>query len=165
MRTRSSCSPLPGDATGDGGGDEQGSEDACGGPTMPYDFKVMGDISRGAIADDLVRAIGVPTLVVAGGASLISFGTPTPDDSAPAERQAHRAAGQDHGAPADVVAPVAAEFLPVSSPEARSTPDSSGLWRTPPTGEPVANVRSKASPHPRSRASRRASLVGVDVGA
>jgi pimeloyl-ACP methyl ester carboxylesterase len=38
-------------------------------PTMPYDFEVMGDFSGGAIPEELVRAIDIPTLVIAGGAS------------------------------------------------------------------------------------------------
>ena len=37
---------------------------------MPYDCEVMGDIGGGGvIPDDVVGAIGVATLVVAGGAS------------------------------------------------------------------------------------------------
>jgi pimeloyl-ACP methyl ester carboxylesterase len=38
-------------------------------PTMPYDFAIMGDSDGGTIPEDLVRAIGIPTLVIAGGAS------------------------------------------------------------------------------------------------
>ena len=136
-------------------------------PGMPCDFKVMADISRGgAIPDDLVRATAVSTLVVAGGASPDFFRDADARITALLPNGKHTVRqGQDHGAPADVVAPVAAEFLTVSSPEARSTPGLSGLWRTPPTGEPVANSGPKRRPHPRSRASRRASLVGVDVSA
>lgn len=88
---------------------------------MPYDFEVMGDISRGgAISDDLVRAIGVPTLVVAGGASPDFFRDTDARITALLPNGKHTVLqSQDHGAPADVVAPVVAEFLTVSSPEAR----------------------------------------------
>ena len=82
-------------------------------PTMPYDHEVMGDVDRGgAIPEALVRAVAVPTLVLAGGASppffrdtadriaeMLPAGTLTVLD------------GQDHDAPADVVAPVVARFL------------------------------------------------------
>jgi pimeloyl-ACP methyl ester carboxylesterase len=48
-------------------------------PTMPYDFEVMGDAERGGtIPEELVRAIAVPTMVIAGGASPTSSGTPPP---------------------------------------------------------------------------------------
>jgi hypothetical protein len=48
-------------------------------PTMPYDSEVMGDSTRGGtIPEDLVRAAGIPTLVIAGGRARISFGTPPP---------------------------------------------------------------------------------------
>lgn len=81
--------------------------------TMPYDHEIMGDFDHGGtIPVELVRAIDVPTLVLAGGASpdffrdtadrltdLLPNGTLTVLD------------GQDHGAPADVVAPLVAAFL------------------------------------------------------
>jgi len=63
-------------------------------PTMPYDFEVMGDISRGGtIPEDLVRAISVPTLVIAGGASPDFFLDTPPDRGGPAEREARGAGG------------------------------------------------------------------------
>ena len=82
-------------------------------PTMPYDFEVVGDTSRGGtVPVDLVRRIEMPTLVIAGGASpeffrdtanrlveLLPNGTLTVLE------------GQDHGAPAEVVAPLISEFL------------------------------------------------------
>ena len=82
-------------------------------PTMPYDHDVMGDYDRGGtIPLELVAAIDVPTLVIAGGASpeffqdtatriaqLLTNGTLTVLD------------GHDHDASADVVAPVVAAFL------------------------------------------------------
>lgn len=81
-------------------------------PTMLYDFEVMGDRRGGTIPQDLVRAIDIPTLVIAGGASpdffrdiaariaeLLPNGTLTVLE------------GQDHGARAEVVAPVVTEFL------------------------------------------------------
>ena len=87
---------------------------------MPYDFEVMGDVSRGgAIPEDLVGTIAIPTLVIAGGASPDFF-------RVTAARLAERLPNathalledQDHAAPAEVVAPVVAEFLdtPVSVP-------------------------------------------------
>jgi pimeloyl-ACP methyl ester carboxylesterase len=81
-------------------------------PTMTYDFAVMGDFSGGAIPEDLVRRIGIPTLVIAGGASPEFF-----RDTAARIAQVLPDAKltvlerQDHGAPADVVAPVVAAFL------------------------------------------------------
>lgn len=82
-------------------------------PTMPYDFEVMGDVTRGGtVPVDLVRDIRIPTLVLAGSASPPFF-----------MDAAHRIAellpdgalvvlgGEDHGVPAHVVAPVVADFL------------------------------------------------------
>ena len=82
-------------------------------PTMPYDFEVMGDISRGGtIPEELVRAIGVPTLVIAGGASPDFFrDTAARIAGILPNGKLTVLDGQDHGAPADVVAPVVAEFL------------------------------------------------------
>jgi pimeloyl-ACP methyl ester carboxylesterase len=82
-------------------------------PTMPYDFEVMGDRTRGGtIPEDLVKPLNIPTLVLAGGASpdffrntagriteLLPNGTYTLLE------------GQDHGVNATVVAPVVTEFL------------------------------------------------------
>ena len=81
-------------------------------PTMNYDMAVMGDPEGGTVPVDLVRSVTVPTLVVAGGASPEFF-------RATAARIAHLLPGarsvvldgQDHGAPADVVAPVVAHFI------------------------------------------------------
>lgn len=81
-------------------------------PTMTYDFEVMGDFGGGTIPEDLVRRIDVPTLVIAGGASPEFFRDTAariaevlPDGSLSVLER------QDHGAPADVVAPVVAAFL------------------------------------------------------
>jgi pimeloyl-ACP methyl ester carboxylesterase len=89
-------------------------------PTMAYDFEVMGDTRGGTIPEDLVRAIDIPTLVIAGGASPEFFR----DIAARIARLLPNGRlevldGQDHGAPADVVAPVVAEFLLAGSPAAR----------------------------------------------
>lgn len=82
-------------------------------PTMPYDFAVMGDIERGgAIPEHLVRAIGIPTLVIAGEASPDFFKEAAArivqflPDGTYAELE-----GADHGAPAGAVAPAVAAFL------------------------------------------------------
>jgi pimeloyl-ACP methyl ester carboxylesterase len=81
-------------------------------PTMTHDFEVVGDFDGCTIPEDLVRWIGIPTLVIAGGASQGFF-----RDTAAriAEALPHGSLtvldGEDHGAPADVVAPVVAEFL------------------------------------------------------
>jgi pimeloyl-ACP methyl ester carboxylesterase len=92
-------------------------------PTMPYDHEVMGDFSRGGtIPEDLVRAIGVPTLVIAGGSSPDFFQDAAAriaeilPNSTLTELEGH-----GHDAPADVVAPVVADFLrsPVAPSPAR----------------------------------------------
>jgi pimeloyl-ACP methyl ester carboxylesterase len=90
-------------------------------PTMPYDHEVMGDFSRGGtIPEDLVRAIGIPTLVVAGGASPDCFRETATRIATLLPNGTHTVLeGQDHGAPADVVAPVVTEFFTAASPEAR----------------------------------------------
>lgn len=82
-------------------------------PTMPYDLAVMGDGDQGGVIPvDLVRAIEVPTLVVAGGASPDFFRDTARrlvellPDGHPAELPDH-----GHDAPAAVVAPVVARFL------------------------------------------------------
>lgn len=87
-------------------------------PTMPYDFEVMGDISRGGtIPEDLVRAIVIPTLVIAGGASPDFFRVAAGRiaDILPDGKQVVLE-GQDHGASAVIVAPIVAEFLAEGSP-------------------------------------------------
>ena len=82
-------------------------------PTMRYDIEVMGELRRGGtLPEDLVRAIKVPTLVIAGGASPDFF-----RDTASRIANLLSGAtyvvleGQDHGAPPEVVAPVVASFL------------------------------------------------------
>lgn len=81
-------------------------------PTMRNDFAVMGDLDGGAVPETLVRSIDIPTLVLAGDASPDFFvdvakriATMLPDGTL------HIMAGQDHGAPADVVGPVIADFV------------------------------------------------------
>ncbi|PSL02092.1 pimeloyl-ACP methyl ester carboxylesterase [Haloactinopolyspora alba] len=81
--------------------------------TMPYDFDVMGDFDRGgAVPEELVRAVRIPTLVISGGASPDFFRdaaahiTELLPNGISAVLEGH-----DHGAPADVVAPVVADFL------------------------------------------------------
>ncbi|MGH2737375.1 MAG: alpha/beta fold hydrolase [Actinomycetota bacterium] len=88
-------------------------------PTMPYDFEIMGDSQGGTVPADLVRAIDVPTLVIAGGASPAFFRETAAriEELLPNGRLAVLE-GQDHGAPAEVVAPVVEAFLAARSPEA-----------------------------------------------
>ena len=81
-------------------------------PTMPYDFEVMGDFSGGTIPEAIVRAITIPTLVIAGGASPDFFRDAATRLAELLPHGEHTVLdGQDHGAPADVVAPVVAAFL------------------------------------------------------
>jgi len=81
--------------------------------TMAYDFAVMGDVSRGGtIPEPLVRAITVPTLILAGGNSPLFFqDTATAIAELLVNGQLKVLDGQDHGAPADAVAPVVAAFV------------------------------------------------------
>jgi pimeloyl-ACP methyl ester carboxylesterase len=90
-------------------------------PTMPYDHEVMGDFDRGgAIPDDLVRAVTMPTLVIAGEASPDFFRDTAARIAALLPNGTLTVLkGQDHGAPAEVVAPVVAEFFTASPPGAR----------------------------------------------
>jgi pimeloyl-ACP methyl ester carboxylesterase len=69
-------------------------------------------------SEDLVRAISIPTLVIAGGASPDFFRDTAAQiaEILPNGKQTVLE-GQDHGAPADVVAPVVAEFFTTSSRE------------------------------------------------
>jgi pimeloyl-ACP methyl ester carboxylesterase len=92
-------------------------------PTMPYDFEVMGDSSRGGvIPEELVRAVTMPTLVIAGGASPEFFRDTAARIAELLPNGTHTVMeGQDHGAPADVVAPVVAAFLITRSREPEST--------------------------------------------
>jgi pimeloyl-ACP methyl ester carboxylesterase len=82
-------------------------------PTMPYDFEVMGDVnSGGTIPEGLVRAIGVPTLVIAGGASPDFFRDTAARIADMLPNGTYTVLeGQDHAAPADVVAPEVAKFF------------------------------------------------------
>lgn len=86
-------------------------------PTMPYDFEIMGDFNRGGtIPEELVRAVSVPTLVIAGGSSP-GFFRITADrvlELLP-NGQLTILEGNDHGAPASAVAPVVTDFLVASS--------------------------------------------------
>ena len=79
---------------------------------MIYDFEVMGEFAGGGIPEHLVRAISIPTLVIAGDASPDFFRDIAVRiaDQLPKGKLAELA-GQDHGASAAVVAPVVAEFL------------------------------------------------------
>lgn len=81
-------------------------------PTMNHDMAVMGDPEGGTVPADLVRSVTVPTLVVAGGASPEFFRATAARiaDLLPGARSVVLD-GQDHGAPADVVAPVVADFI------------------------------------------------------
>ncbi|HEX6088977.1 MAG TPA: alpha/beta hydrolase [Gemmatimonadales bacterium] len=80
--------------------------------TMPYDFEVMGDFTGGIVPEDLVRAVRMPTLVLAGGASPDFFRRTAErivrllPDGAEALLEDH-----DHDAPGEVVAPVVARFF------------------------------------------------------
>lgn len=81
-------------------------------PTMPYDFEVMGDVNGGVIPEERARGLGMPTLVIVGAASPDFFRDAAERivELVPDCRLAVLE-GQDHGAPADAVAPVVAEFL------------------------------------------------------
>jgi len=82
-------------------------------PTMVHDFEIMGDASRGGtIPEELVGAVKVPTLVIAGGASPEFFRDTAARIAELLPDATHTVLdGHDHGAPADVVAPVVADFL------------------------------------------------------
>lgn len=82
-------------------------------PTIVHDLEVMGDFDRGGtIPEHLVRAIKVPTLVIHGDRSP-EFFRETAITIAELLPEGGYAVleGQDHEAPARVVAPVVAEFL------------------------------------------------------
>jgi len=82
-------------------------------PTMPYDLEVMGDGDQGGVIPvDLVRAIDVPTLVVAGGASR-DFFRDTARRLVELLPDGHLAEipGHGHDAPAAAVAPAVGPFL------------------------------------------------------
>lgn len=82
-------------------------------PTMRYDIEVMGELRHGGtLPEDLVRAVTVPTLVIAGGESPDFFR----DTAARIANLLPSATyvvldGQDHGASPEVVAPVVARFV------------------------------------------------------
>jgi pimeloyl-ACP methyl ester carboxylesterase len=81
-------------------------------PTMAYDFEIMGDDEGGTIPEDLIRAITVRTLVISGSASEEFFqetAARVTDLLPDAEHVV--LAGQHHGAPAELVAPVVTDFL------------------------------------------------------
>ncbi|MGH2758309.1 MAG: alpha/beta fold hydrolase, partial [Actinomycetota bacterium] len=81
-------------------------------PTMAYDIEVMGDDTGGGIPVDLVRDLWVPTLVLAGDASGDFFmDTATHLVELLPDANLTILAGADHGARADLVAPVVAGFL------------------------------------------------------
>jgi pimeloyl-ACP methyl ester carboxylesterase len=81
-------------------------------PTMVYDHEVMGDFTGGTIPANLVQTIRIPTLVIAGGASPDFFRQiATRIVELLPDGQLSVLEGHDHGAPADVVAPVVAQFL------------------------------------------------------
>lgn len=80
--------------------------------TMPYDFAVMGDLSQGGtIPEELARTIAIPTLVLAGGASPSFFQATAARLAALLPNATSTLLeGQDHGAPAEIVAPAVAAF-------------------------------------------------------
>jgi pimeloyl-ACP methyl ester carboxylesterase len=83
-------------------------------PTMPYDLELTGDLAGGTIPQDLVRAVNVPTLVIAGGESPEFFrDTATRIVEMLPTGKHTLLEGQDHAAPAEVVAPAVAEFLAI----------------------------------------------------
>jgi pimeloyl-ACP methyl ester carboxylesterase len=80
--------------------------------TMPYDFEVMGDFTGGILPEDLVRAVRIPALVLAGGASPDFFRrTAERIVSLLPDGAQVRLDGHDHDAPGEVVAPVVARFF------------------------------------------------------
>lgn len=82
-------------------------------PTMRYDFEVMGEIRQGGVVpEDLVRAVSIPTLVLAGSASPDFFrDTAARIAGLLPDGECRVLAGQDHVASAQAVAPVVTEFL------------------------------------------------------
>lgn len=82
-------------------------------PTMAHDVAVMGELETGGtIPVDRVRAIRVPTLVLAGGASPDFFrDTAARLAELLPDGRCTVLDGADHGAPAEVVAPVVADFV------------------------------------------------------
>ena len=80
--------------------------------TMIYDFEIMGEFSGGGIPLRSARAIGIPTLVIAGGASP-DFFRETAARLAEIIPNGRLAVLEEHGhdAPPDAVVPVVSEFL------------------------------------------------------
>jgi pimeloyl-ACP methyl ester carboxylesterase len=81
--------------------------------TMPYDFAVMGDDTRGGtIPEELIASIAAPTLVLVGGASEAFFRDTAARLAKILPNATHAVLdGQDHTAPAAAVAPAVAAFL------------------------------------------------------
>jgi pimeloyl-ACP methyl ester carboxylesterase len=81
--------------------------------TMPHDFAVMGDDTRGGtIPEDMIATITVPTLVLSGGASDGFFRDTAARLAGILQDGAQMVLeGADHAAPADAVAPVVANFV------------------------------------------------------
>ena len=79
--------------------------------TLAYDFAVLGD---GAVPQDVVKAIGVPTLVMNGDNSM-DFMHPTADRIAALipHQQRKTLKGQTHQVEAEVMAPLLVEFFRV----------------------------------------------------
>jgi pimeloyl-ACP methyl ester carboxylesterase len=81
-------------------------------PTMLHDYAVMGDFDGGTIPRDVVQRVRIPTLVLAGGASPDFFRDTAEGIAGLLPNGRHVVLeGQDHGAPAEVVAPLVAEFI------------------------------------------------------
>jgi len=80
--------------------------------TMIYDFEIMGEFSGGGIPLRAARAIGIPTLVIAGGASPEFFRETAAQlaEIIPNSRLA-MIAEHGHDAPPEAVVPVVSEFL------------------------------------------------------
>ena len=82
-------------------------------PTLLYDSEVMGDVSReGTIPTELLGAVGIPTLVLCGGASpgwRIEVGRQVAEGVP--DGRAEVLEGQDHNVSPGVLAPVLAGFF------------------------------------------------------
>ncbi|HEX5850752.1 MAG TPA: alpha/beta hydrolase [Rubrobacter sp.] len=82
-------------------------------PTLLYDSEVMGDVSReGTIPTELLGAVGIPTLVLCGGASpgwMIDVGKQVAEGVP--DGRAEVLEGQDHNVSPEVLAPVLAGFF------------------------------------------------------
>lgn len=80
--------------------------------TMTNDFEVMGEFQGGGIPETLVASITVPTLVIAGSESPDFFrDTAERIEMLLPDGRLETLDGHDHGAAADVVAPVVFRFL------------------------------------------------------